>query len=164
MYHEIYIDIKIRSFETTIKSFSFIKIKQNELFYMGPNVWWQHLCLWHFARYLLLSVSELLLSQKFQSSWKMNKRILLNRCPGLRTASQYAIKWCQINIWTHSKYSRLLLRENGCLTECYRFTYLLLYLLYMRRSGFQIYFGGILMSPMSPYSVLFQIKLMSVHS
>lgn len=38
------------------------------------------------------------------------------------------------------------------------------YLLYMRRSGFQIYFGGILMSPMSPYSVLFQIKLMSVHS
>ena len=39
-----------------------------------------------------------------------------------------------------------------------------LYLLYIRMSGFQISVGGILMSLTEPYSVSFQMRLLSCHS
>ena len=74
------------------------------------------------ARYLFLSVSDIpglraVVVTEIPKLVKNEQRILRNRCPGLRTGSQYAIKRCRINIWTHSKYSRHLFGEGGCNTN-----------------------------------------------
>ena len=58
---------------------------------------------WDVARYLFLSVSDIpglkaVVVTEIPKLVKNEQRILRNRCPGLRTGSQYAIKRCRINI------------------------------------------------------------------